>query len=84
MNTTSDEAKQMRLLWLVRAGYVLMAVGALLLLLLSVLLPVNLFDGPNHYYRVVPTEHGWMLPAALVGLGTLLVLIGKGRRARGR
>ena len=58
MSTTSDEAKQKRLLWLVGVGYVLMAVGALLLLLLCVLLPVNFLDGPNHYYRVVPTERG--------------------------
>ncbi|MBT2305516.1 hypothetical protein J7E70_34565 [Variovorax paradoxus] len=84
MSTNADEAKQTRLLWLVRVGYVLMAVGILLLLLLGVLLPVNLFEGLHHYYRVVPAEHGWILPASLVGLGMLLVLVGWALRTGGR
>ena len=76
--------KQTHLTWLVRMGYVLMALGILLLLPLGELLPVDLFGGMHHYYRVVPTEHSWLMEAVLIGLGMLLVLVGRALRNKGQ
>jgi hypothetical protein len=69
----------------VKTGYVLTAAGTLLLLVLfSSLLPVELLGGPHHYYRVVPSDHGWTIAATLTGLGMVLVLIGRMLRIKGR
>lgn len=76
--------KQTRLTWLVKMGYVLMALGVLLLLPLGDLLPVDLFGVMHHYYRVVPAEHSWLMEALLIGLGMLLVLAGRLWRNKGR
>lgn len=81
MKTTSDKATQTRLKWLVGVGYVLIGVGVLLLLL-SFVLPVDLFAGPHHHYRVVPAEHGWVMAVSPIGLGIFLVLIGRASRSR--
>ena len=82
---TSDEEMRRRLAWLVKAGYVLTAVGTLLLLVLfSFLLPVELLGGPHHYYRIVPSDHGWIIAATLTGFGIVLVLIGRMLRTKGR
>ena len=75
--------KQTRLASLVRMGYVLMALGILLLLPLGDLLPVDLFGDMHHYYRVVPTEHGWLMEASLIGVGILFVLVGRALRNKG-
>lgn len=84
MNTAPEKNKHNRLTWLVRVGYALMTVGALLLLPLGELLPVDLFGGPHHYYRVVPTEHNWVMEASLIGFGMLLVLLGRTLRTKGQ
>lgn len=76
--------KQTRLTWLVRMGYALIVLGILLLLPLGELLPVNLFGGAHHYYRVVPTEHSWLMEALLIGLGMLLVLVCRALRDKGQ
>jgi hypothetical protein len=65
-----------------RVGYVLMAVGILLLFPFADLLPVDLFGGPHHYYRVVPAEHSWVVEASLIGIGMLLVLLGRALRTK--
>ena len=75
--------KQTHLAWIVRMGYVAMALGSLLLLL-GDLLPVHLFGGMHHHYRVIPTEHSWLMEAVLVGLGLLLVLVGRALRNKGQ
>lgn len=61
-----------------------MALGILLLLPLGDLLPVDLFGGMHYYYRVVPTEHSWLMEALLIGLGMLLVLVGRAVRNKGQ
>ena len=75
--------KQTHLTWLARVGYALLALGILLLLPLGDLLPVDLFGGMHHYYRVVPTEHSWLMEASLIGLGMLLVLVGRALSNKG-
>lgn len=75
--------KTRRLQWLVRVGYVLMGVGVLLVLLLAAL-PIFFFTGPQQYYRVVPTEHSWLIAALPMGLGVLLVLVARTLRSKGR
>jgi hypothetical protein len=82
MNTILEKVKQTRLAWLVRVGYVFMAVGILLLLPLSDLLPVDLLGGPRHYYRVVSVEHSWITEASLIGIGMLLVLVARALRSK--
>lgn len=85
MAMTSDEGTRRRLAWLVKTGYVLTATGTLLLLVLfSFLLPVELLGGPHHYYRVVPSDHGWIIAATLTGFGVMFVLIGRMLRTKGR
>jgi hypothetical protein len=81
---TSDKETRGRLAWLVKTGYVLTAAGTLLLVLFSSLLPVELLGGPHHYYRVVPSDHGWIIAVTLTGLGMVLVLIGRMLRIKGR
>ncbi|RTQ34486.1 hypothetical protein EJP69_08635 [Variovorax gossypii] len=76
--------KQTRPTWLVRMGYISIALGILLLLPLGDLLPVDLFGGVHHYYRVVPAEHSWLVEALLIGLGMLLVLVGRALRNKGQ
>jgi hypothetical protein len=70
--------------WFVGLGYVLMAAGILVLLPFGDLLPIDLFGGPHHYYRVVPTEHSWIVEASLIGSGILLVLLGRALRTKGQ
>ena len=84
MKTTFDKATQTRRKWLVAVGYALIGAGILLLLLLSFVLPVDWSAGPNHYYRVAPAEHGWVIAALPLGLGVLLVLMGRALRSRSR
>ncbi|MDQ0572315.1 hypothetical protein QFZ42_004149 [Variovorax paradoxus] len=81
---TSDEETRRRLAWLVKTGYVLTAAGTLLLVLFGFLLPVELLRGPHHYYRVVPSDHGWIITGTLTGFGVVLVLIGRMLRTKGR
>ena len=77
-----EKMKKTRLTWLVRVGYVLISVGILLLLPLSDLLPVDLFGDSHHYYRVVPTERSWVMEATSIGIGMLLVLVGRTLRTK--
>jgi len=74
--------KQTRLTWLVRTGYAFIVLGILLLLPLGDFLPVDLFGGTHHYYRVVSTDHSWFTEALLIGLGMLLVLVGRALRSK--
>lgn len=83
MKTDLQRANQTHLQWLGRAGYVLMGVGLLLVLLLAAL-PVEFFTGSLHYYRVVPTGHSWFIAALPVGLGVLLVLMARTLRSKSR
>jgi hypothetical protein len=84
MRNTSNKVTRTRRTWLERTGYVLAGVGILLLILLSVVLPIDLFGGEHHYYRVAPAESGWIMAAALSALGIFLVLIGRARRTKSR
>jgi TRAP-type C4-dicarboxylate transport system permease small subunit len=84
MNTTSDDATRTRFTWLVRVGYALVVVGVLLLFLLGAHLPIDMFGGPHHFYRLAPAERGWVVAALPVGLGVLLVRVGRALRSRSR
>ncbi|WP_124462278.1 hypothetical protein [Variovorax sp. KBW07] len=84
MRNTSNKATRTRRTWLERTGYVLAGVGILLLILLSSVLPINLFGDHRHYYRVAPVENGWIMAAVLSALGILLALIGRVRRTKSR
>lgn len=84
MKTNPDKAAQTRLKWLRGVGYALIGAGVLLLLLLGFFLPVDFSAGPHRYYRVTPTEHSWIMAALPIGLGVLLVLVGRTLRPRSR
>ena len=84
MRNTSNRVTRARRTCLEKAGYVLAGVGIVLLLLVGVVLPFNLFGGQHHYYRVAPAENGWIMAAALTALGALLVLIGRALRTTNR
>ena len=84
MSTFPQISKAMTttLKWLSRLGYMLIATGALLLSPLSDLLPVDLWgtlasqsSGSHQYMRVVSVESSWVLEAALIATGILLVLV---------
>jgi len=83
MKTDLQRPNQKRLQLLVRAGYVLMGVGLLLVLLLAAL-PVDFFTGSLHFYRVVPTGHSWFIAALPMGVGVVLVLIARTLRSKNR
>ena len=83
-SNTSNRVTRARRAWLEKAGYVLAGIGIVLLQLVGVVLPFNLFDGQHHYYRVASADNGWIMAAALTALGALLVLIGRALRTTNR
>ena len=83
MKTDQQRLNQSRFQWLVLAGYVLMVVG-LVLVLMRAGVPIDFFTGATHYYRVVPTEQSWFIAALPMGLGALLILIARTLRSKNR
>lgn len=63
--------------WLFRAGFILMAVGLLLLTPIGDYLPIDIFFGsPPGYYKVVAATDSNRATAILFGLGLALVVLG--------
>jgi hypothetical protein len=63
--------------WIFRAGYILIAVGLLLLTPIGDYLPIDIFFGsPPGYYKVVAATDSNRATVILFGLGLALVLLG--------
>lgn len=89
MDTQSSTTTATVLTWLARSGYLLIALGVMLLSPLGDLLPVELWDVLHgrinvhrHYFRLVPGETGWVMEATLIAVGLVLVVVARAFRRR--
>lgn len=76
MKTQANNSTPTRLKWLLRVGYGLLGLGVLLIML-PVVMPFDLFSGSHQFHRVVASDPDWLMdamPIALMGIGALLVL----------